>query len=118
MTRSEAIKVLQSYAEHSWGDLNDAFKMAISALRQQDVTDKDVGKMTNAASIRAMSDEELAKAIFNWFCVKEHCDMCVPEMLTPKKCNGRCTSGILRWLQQPTEEDDHDERKENENVRR
>ena len=35
MTREDAIKELQSYAEHSWGDLNDAFKMAISALRQQ-----------------------------------------------------------------------------------
>ena len=44
MTREEAIKELQSYAEHSWGDLNDAFEMAISALRQQDVTDKYVGK--------------------------------------------------------------------------
>ena len=62
---------------------------------------------TNADRIRAMSDEELAKAIFNWFFMKEHCDMCVPEMRTPKKCNGRCTSGILRWLQQPTEEADH-----------
>ena len=36
MTREEAIKELQSYAEHSWGDLNDAFEMAISALRQQE----------------------------------------------------------------------------------
>ena len=44
MTREEAIKELQSYAEHSWGDLNDAFEMAISALRQQahfrDITKK------------------------------------------------------------------------------
>ena len=40
MTREDAIKELQSYAEHSWGDLNDAFEMAISALRQQEtVTD-------------------------------------------------------------------------------
>ena len=44
MTREEAIKELQSYAEHSWGDLNDVFEMAIHALRQQDATDKDVGK--------------------------------------------------------------------------
>ena len=63
--------------------------------------------LTNADRIRSMPDEELAKAIFNWFFMKEHCDMCVPEMRTPKKCNGRCTSGILRWLQQPAEEDDH-----------
>ena len=63
--------------------------------------------LTNAQKIRSMSDEELAKAIFNWLFMKEHCDMCVPEMQTPKKCNGRCTSGILRWLQRPAEEDDH-----------
>ena len=37
MTREDAIKELQSYAEHSWGDLNDAFEMAISALRQQEL---------------------------------------------------------------------------------
>ena len=36
MTREDDIKELQSYAEHSWGDLNDVFKMAISALRHQD----------------------------------------------------------------------------------
>ena len=36
MTGEEAIKELQSYAEHSRGDLNDAFEMAISALRQQE----------------------------------------------------------------------------------
>ena len=36
MTREEAIKELQSYEEHSWGDLNEAFEMAISALRQQE----------------------------------------------------------------------------------
>ena len=36
MTREDAIKELQSYAEHSWGDLNDVFDMAISAIRQQE----------------------------------------------------------------------------------
>ena len=33
MTREEAIKELQSYADASWGSLNEAFEMAISALR-------------------------------------------------------------------------------------
>ena len=40
MTGEEAIKELQSYAEHSRGDLNDAFEMAISALRQQEAVAK------------------------------------------------------------------------------
>ena len=39
MTREDAIKELQSYAEHSWGDLNDVFEMAIHALRQQEPND-------------------------------------------------------------------------------
>ena len=56
--------------------------------------------MTNADRIRAMSDEELAKLLCctGW------------RMIEQKEC--------LEWLQQPAEEDDHDERKENENVRR
>lgn len=33
MTREEAIKELQSYADASWGSLNEAFEMAINALR-------------------------------------------------------------------------------------
>ena len=33
MTREEAIKELQSYAEASWGGLNEAFNLALSALR-------------------------------------------------------------------------------------
>ena len=33
MTREEAIKELQSYAEASWGGLNNAFNLALTALR-------------------------------------------------------------------------------------
>ena len=55
-------------------------------------------KQTNADRIRDMSDEELAKLLCctGW------------RMIEQKEC--------LEWLQQPAEEDDHDERKENENV--
>ena len=73
----------------------------ISALRQQDhfrdVTKK-VEPLTNADKIRSMSDEELAKLLCctGW------------RMFEQKEC--------LEWLQQPAEEDDHDERKENENA--
>lgn len=35
MTNKEAIKELQSYAEHSWGGLNEAFLFAIYALEKQ-----------------------------------------------------------------------------------
>ena len=53
-------------------------------------------KQTNADRIRAMSDEELA------------------EFLIDLADDGNLR--IREWLQQPAEEDDHDERKENENV--
>ena len=54
--------------------------------------------MANADRIRAMSDEELAKLLCctGW------------RMIERKEC--------LEWLQQTAEEDDHDERKENENA--
>lgn len=36
MNRAEAIKELQSYADNSWGGLNEAFEMAIAALRERE----------------------------------------------------------------------------------
>ena len=51
---------------------------------------------TNANRIRSMTDEELA------------------EFLIDLADDGNLK--IREWLQQPAEEDDHDERKENENV--
>ena len=54
-------------------------------------------EMTNADRIRAMSDEELADVL---------------REFATKPMQG----SFLKWLQQPAEEDDRDERKENENV--
>ena len=67
---------------------------------------------TNADRIRAMSDDELAE--FLW-------DFNLADVSTVKM--GEFGPHMFRhrlkeWLQQPAEEDDHDERKENENVRR
>ena len=110
MTREEAIKILEYPVKKwsmEWDEREDglsyyeALDLAISALRQQDVADKDVGKnepLTNAQKIRSMSDEELA------------------EFLIDIADDGNLR--IREWLQQPAEEDDHDERKENENARR
>ena len=83
----------------------DAIDMAISALRQQDVADKDVGKnepLTNAQKIRSMTDEELAE--FLW-------DFNLADVSTVKM--GEFGPHMFRhrlkeWLQQPAEEDDHD----------
>ena len=57
-------------------------------------------EMTNADRIRSMTDEELAEFLF-----QVGCD------------NGwGMKEFALEWIQQPAEDDDHDERKENENV--
>ena len=96
MTREEAIKVLRTESVEIGGNAVSvarwltALDVAVKAL--EDVTGKDVGKMTNAQKIRSMSDEELAgflhKAGYDhrWG-LKEY---------------------TLEWLQQPAEEDDHE----------
>ena len=96
MTRSEAIRAMQFYKEKLYnGIFNqyiDAFDMAISALRQQDVADKDVGKnepLTNAQKIRSMSDDELA------------------EFLIDLADDGNLK--IREWIQQPAGEEDKHE---------
>ena len=93
MTREEAIEAIKcNWPDSRYTILREALDMAISAIRQQDVADKDVGKnepLTNAQKIRSMSDEELAKLLCctGW------------RMIEQKEC--------LEWLQQPAEEDDH-----------
>lgn len=37
MDRKEAAKELQDYAENSWGELNEAFELAIAALQEPQV---------------------------------------------------------------------------------
>ena len=78
-------EVLEYFAKFELGD---------TALRQQDVADKDVGKnepLTNAQKIRSMSDEELAKLLCctGW------------RMFEYKEC--------LEWLQMPAGEEDKHE---------
>ena len=98
MTREEAIEILRKNRPTSDPrpcglELCDAVDMAISALRQQehfrDLTKK-VEPLTNAQKIRFMSDDELAKLLCctGW------------RMIEQKEC--------LEWLQQPAEEDDHE----------
>ena len=91
--------------------LHNAFNCGYrSAIRQQehfrDVTKK-VEPLTNAQKIRAMSDEELCDLLDEWWCMGANND----ERLS-------YADERLAWLQQPAEEDAHDERKENENVER
>lgn len=114
MTTNEAIEAIKcNWPDSRYTILREALGMAISALRQQehfrDLTKK-VEPLTNAQKIRSMSDEELAE--FLW-------DFNLADVSTVKM--GEFGPHMFRyrlkeWLQQPAEEDDHDERKENENA--
>lgn len=84
------------------GASNDA---EISALRQQDVADKDVGKnepLTNAQKIRSMSDEELAEFLWNF----NLADVSTGKMgeFGPHMFRYR----LKEWLQMPAEEDKYE----------
>ena len=89
MTRKDAIEAIKcNWPDSRYTILREALDMAVKAL--EDVPDKNVGKMTNADRIRAMSDEELAKLLCctGW------------RMFEQKEC--------LEWLQMPAEEADHE----------
>ena len=106
MTRKDAIEAIKcNWPDSRYTILREALDMAVKAL--EDVTDKNVGKMTNADRIRAMSDEELATFISeiadecerNTEC-NQHCYGCDIEYCVRESC--------LNWLQQPAEEDAHE----------
>ena len=85
MTTKEAIEAIKcNWPDSRYTILREALDMAVKAL--EDVTDKNVGKMTNADRIRAMNDEELA------------------EFLIDLADDGNLK--IREWLQQPAEEDE------------
>ena len=99
MTREEAIEAIK----YNWPDsrytiLREALDMAVKAL--EDVTDKNVGKMTNADRIRAMSDKELAEFIKH---IKVRAVFC-KAVKNNDAFEALCSA---EWLKQPAEEDDH-----------
>ena len=59
--------------------------------------------ITNADKFRAKSDEELAE----WLCQALDCDFCKAHMknIPTHSCCENHESGILKWLQQPAEEE-------------
>ena len=83
------------------------------ADRYEKATGKKFDAQTNAQKIRAMTDEELGV----WICKHAlSCGCCVGVELCRR--DDGIANGAVKWLQMQAEEDDHDERKENENVRR
>ena len=87
MTRKDAIEAIKcNWPDSRYTILREALDMAVKAL--EDVADKNVGKMTNADRIRAMSDEELVSVVpcplgFSMFrCpIERQCGPCKREWL-------------------------------------
>ena len=99
MTRKDAIEAIKcNWPDSRYTILREALDMAVKAL--EDVTDKNVGKMTNADRIRAMSDEELVEFIKN---IKVRAALC-KAVKNNDAFEELCSA---EWLQQPAEEADH-----------
>ena len=99
MTIEEAIKVLRTESVEIGGNavsvcrFLEALDMAIAALREQE--GKDTNVHTNADRIRAMSDDELAEFLNQWG--------------TSTRAWQKDPGETLYWLQQPAEEDGHEQ---------
>ena len=103
MTREEAIEAIKcNWPDSRYTILREALDMAVKAL--EDVTDKNVEKMTNADRIRAMSDEELAGFLMKLMHNNVQCfgEGMFPYHPCPQEQN--CKQCGLDWLQQPAED--------------
>ena len=100
MTRKDAIEAIKcNWPDSRYTILREALDMVVKAL--EDVTDKNVGKMTNADRIRSMSDEELAEFLWNF----NLADVSTGKIGEFGPHMFRCR--LKEWLKQPAEEDDH-----------
>ena len=104
MTREEAIEAIKcNWPDSRYTILREALDMAVKAL--EDVTDKNVGKMTNVDRIRAMTDEELNELFHEIYNAGAE-DAVAYEW-------GQRTNSFewtTEWLQQPAgEEDKHEQ---------
>ena len=97
MTRKDAIEAIKcNWPDSRYTILREALDMAVKAL--EDVTDKNVGKMTNADHIRAMSDEELAEFIKH---IKVRAALC-KSVKNNDAFEELCSAD---WVKQPAEGD-------------
>ena len=78
MTREEVIKELQSYADASWGSLNEAFEMAINALRP--ISREQVEKVWKGKWQRGTKDWVCSKCGRSHTFVKSFCPNCGAPM--------------------------------------
>ena len=106
MTREEAIN---RYDRIRYNLLNpndkEAVDIAFEALREQDVTDTNVGSKTNADHIRSMTDDELTEFLMKL--LRQRVD-CFAEGVFPyHPCpqDHDCRKCGVDWLKQPYKED-------------
>ena len=103
MTRKDAIEAIKcNWPDSRYTILREALDMAVKAL--EDVTDKNVEKMTNADRIRTMSDEELVNLHYSG---SAHCIASDPTVCDRHDFIGNltpCEQCYLKWLQQPAED--------------
>ena len=111
MTRKDAIEAIKcNWPDSRYTILREALDMAVKVL--EDVTGKYVGKMTNAQKIRSMSDEEIAEYVCR-NSINTLCDIicggeCNAIATLKKSGDWACKEIVMKWLQQPAEEDDHE----------
>ena len=115
MTKKEAIKVLRTESIELGGSAAsvcrfwEALDMAIAALMEPE--GKDTYVHTKADRIRAMSDEEIAEYVCR-NSINTLCDIicggeCNAIATLKKSGDWACKEIVMKWLQQPVEEDDH-----------
>ena len=100
MTRERAAELLSEVMVLDDPEMEEAHRVAISAIRQQG-TATDSHQMTNADRIRSMTDEELACELMLWRCEAVARNLGISSEYPDTQ------KTILKWLQQPAEEDDH-----------
>ena len=137
MTREEAIKILEYPVKKwsmEWDEREDglsyyeALDMAISALRQQDVADKDVGHNELLTLDELRSAYKFGCPVWlvgmedgdGWVFI-HHVDSCSVRYArigtSEEWCFRTKSYGVRVWAyRQKTDEDDRGERKENEHV--
>ena len=124
MTTKEAIEAIKcNWPDSRYTILREALDMAISALREQDAADKDVGnnEPLTLDELRQMDGEPVYSVEITgreeWLFRRDGGFADMYGEFTSDDFMVWDNYGKLWWCyRQKPEEDDHDERKENENV--
>ena len=97
------------------GDMSKPMSEQVQKLadKYEKATGKKFGAKTNAQKIRGMSDEEIADWVSLDGAINTPCDIicggdCKAIATIEKSSIERCKEIVMKWLQMPAEEDDHE----------